>query len=87
MDISNPETDSKTSNVPTETDTSEAPEDITLEDQIRATYNEDPWARKVLQALKSGQRRLKGFPLAESEARNDRIYYRDRLFVSDHTNL
>ena len=42
MDISNPETDSKTSIVPTETDTSEASEDITLEDQIKATYNEDP---------------------------------------------
>ena len=80
-------TDSKTSDTSTKTDTSEAFEDITLEDQIRATYNEDPWVQEVLQALESGQRLLKGFPLAESEARNGRVYYRDRLLVPNNTNL
>ena len=51
------------------------PEETPLEDAIWSAYAESEWANSILAALNSGARTMKGFPLAESEARDNRIYF------------
>ena len=41
----------------------------------------------MIQALHTGARRLKQFPLAECSLREDRVYYWDRLFVPENDEL
>ena len=42
---------------------------------------------EVIQALRTGTRRLKNFPLSECELREDRVYYRDCLFILNNDEL
>ena len=58
-----------------------------LQDLIATAYADDPLAQEVVQALRSGARRVKHFPLAECVLRDDLVYYRDRLFVPDSDPL
>ena len=66
-------------------------ENITDQEQLQrlivTAYTEDLIAIKVIQALRTGARRLKQFPLAECSLREDRVYYRDRLFVPENDEL
>ena len=66
-------------------------EEVTDQDQLQelitTAYTEDPLAIEVVQALHTGARRLKHFPLAECTLQNDRVYYRDRLFVPENDEL
>ena len=58
-----------------------------LEQAIDAAYVESEWAQKILTALGSGAQKMKGFPLAKCEAREGRIYFRNRLFISNNDLL
>lgn len=49
--------------------------------QIRRTYDTDPLAIEVVNALRNNVRRVKHFPLAECELKNNQVYFRNRLFI------
>ena len=66
-------------------------EKVTDQEQLQAliitAYTEDSLTIEVVQALRTGTRRLKNFPLSECELREDRVYYRDRLFILNNDEL
>ena len=79
IDWAEPDADTEISNEPTV--------QHELEDMITRAYTEDPRAREIVQALESGARQLKNFPLAECVLRNGRIYYRERLYIPENDEL
>ena len=58
-----------------------------LQELIVTAYTENPVALKVIQALQTGAQRLKQFPLSECELWDNRVYYRNRLFVPGNDKL
>lgn len=46
-------------------------------------YKKDPFPDKIITSIKQGTRHSKDISLAEFEIRNGRLYYRERLWVSD----
>ena len=72
---------------PPEPEGSPEVEEQELEDAIWSAYAGSEWAQGILAALHSGARKMKGFPLAECEARDNRVYFRGRLFIPDDNEL
>jgi len=58
-----------------------------LEEQLFAVYFNDEWVQIVVTALRDDQRKLKEFSLAKCTLRSDRVYYRDRLLISEDEKL
>jgi len=58
-----------------------------LQRRIIQTYTTDPLAQTVTEALRTGARRVKRFPLAECELRENLVFYRDRLWVPENDEL
>ena len=58
-----------------------------LGDAIWPAYTDSEQAQSVVNALETGARKLKGFPLSECELRDNRVYFRDRLFIPDNNEL
>ena len=82
-----PEDPSESDTAVTDEENPSEPEEVDLDDAIWSAYAESEWAQSILTALNSGARTMKGFPLAESEVRDNRVYFRDRLFIPDNDEL
>lgn len=66
------------------------PEDeiVAIDDAITQTYTTNKYTQEVLQALRSGAQKLKGFPLAECAIANDRVIFRGhRTFIPEDEPL
>ena len=66
-------------------------EKITDQEQLQAliitAYTEDSLTIEVIQALRTGARHLKNFPLSECELWENQVYYQDRLFIPNNDEL
>ena len=54
---------------------------------IDKAYKADPFPSEIIASLLSGQRTCNKISLNECEVRNEHLYYRERLFVPDYTEL
>ena len=72
---------SSAENAPSETSIND--EEESLEDQFSAACAQDKEYQQILEALRTGIRTIKGFPLAECTIVNDQIQYRAERTVID----
>ncbi|KAK4690845.1 hypothetical protein P7C71_g6036, partial [Lecanoromycetidae sp. Uapishka_2] len=63
------------------------PDVPSIDDALWEAYQLDGYIISILNAYETGQRTLKGFPLAEAEVRGDRIWYDERIYVPDYEEL
>ena len=56
---------------------------VTINDAIGTVYAEDERTQFFFNALNTGQRTLKRFPLSKASVTDGRIFFRDKLFVPD----
>ena len=54
---------------------------------LTKAYEADPFPSKIIASLLRGQRTCNKISLNECEVQDDRLYYRERLFIPDHTEL
>ena len=50
-------------------------------------YEADPFSSEIIASLLNGQRTCNKISLNECEVRDERLYYRERLFIPDYTEL
>ena len=51
---------------------------------LEKAYEADPFPLEIIALLREGQRTCKQFSLNECEIREERLYYRNRLYVPKH---
>ena len=54
---------------------------------LEKAYEADPFPLKIIALLRDGQRTCKQIFLNECEIREERLYYRDRLYIPKHDEL
>ena len=71
---------------PSDSKTSDEPS-VTINDAIGTAYAKDERTQKKFNALNTGQRTLKWFPLSETNVTDGRIFFKNKLFVPDAGQL
>jgi hypothetical protein len=63
------------------------PIDRSIEQLINDEYENDEFVQEILGLLRNGTRRSKKISLSECEARDNRLYFRNRLVIPNHDEL